>query len=60
MPEHELVEYFIERTDQRFDELERKVDKLLTFKWQIIGGSIVLSGFVSLTMTLLMLIFKRG
>ena len=49
-----LIEFFIEdvKADLReikddAKELRSKVDQLLQFKWQIIGGSIVLSFLVS-------------
>lgn len=39
----ELVDYFIEQTNDRFGKIEEKLDELLKFKWQIIGGSVTLS-----------------
>ena len=33
--------------DKRLDRIEDKVDELLKFKWQIIGGSAVIAGIVS-------------
>lgn len=44
----EGVEYFIKRTDERLQSIEKKVDELLAFKWQIIGGSAVVSALVTL------------
>jgi len=43
----EFLHYFIERTDERFDKLESKLDMLIKFKWQIIGGSVTASVFVA-------------
>lgn len=36
-------DYFIERTDKRFDQLEEKMDSMLAFKYQIIGASTLVS-----------------
>ena len=49
---YDKMDYFITRADERFDKLELKVDKLLEFKWQIIGGSVVVSTLVSLALSL--------
>jgi tetrahydromethanopterin S-methyltransferase subunit G len=43
-----LIEYFIEHTDERFEKLERKIDTVVAFRWQIIGGSVVISTLFSL------------
>ncbi len=55
-----LLEYFIKHTDKKFDELHQrignidsKVDVLLAFKWKIIGGSIVLSVLINLTIAIM-------
>jgi hypothetical protein len=44
----DLVNYFIARTDQRFDRIERQIEESLQFKWQLIGGSVAVSAVVSL------------
>lgn len=49
-----LTEYFIEQTNQRLDRIEDKIDILLEFKWQIIGGSVIASAFVAFAMQLLL------
>jgi hypothetical protein len=41
--DNELLKYVIERMDERFNKLESKVDELLAFKYQIIGGSVLVS-----------------
>lgn len=50
MGDDELLHYFMEQTndrfnkvEDRFDKIEGKIDELLSFKWQIVGGSVVLS-----------------
>lgn len=40
----------IEMIDARLTRLEDKMDKLLAFKWQIIGGSVVLSLFLTVAL----------
>jgi len=46
--------------DKRLDRLEEKVDKLLAFKWQIIGGSAVISAIVGLVVHILITILKNN
>ena len=42
----DLLEYLVERVEK----IDDKVDKLLQFKWQIIGGSAVLSVIVTIAL----------
>lgn len=37
------IEYFIKETNKKFDKIDEKMDKLLSFKWQIVGGSVAFS-----------------
>ncbi len=50
--DEKFVKYFVDRTDKRFDDLEKKIDNLVKFKWQIIGGSglasVLLAGLIHL------------
>lgn len=39
--------------DKRLDRLEDKVDELLRFKWQIIGGSAVVAAIISVLVQVL-------
>lgn len=39
----DLLPYYVESTNKRLDSIESKVDTMLKFKWQIIGGSFALS-----------------
>jgi len=59
-----LLDYFIDRTDERldqldkeigakFDKIESKIDTLLKFKWQIISGATVASFLVTLVVQLI-------
>lgn len=52
-----LVKYFIEETNKKFERLEGKVDQILKFKWQIIGGSLVVSVVCSLAISLAYIYF---
>lgn len=45
--ENELLKYYITHTDKRFEEVHRKLDKLISFRWLLIGISIGVSGVVS-------------
>lgn len=44
--DQELVNYFIEQSNKRLDKIEDKIDTLIKFKWQIIGGALI-AGFMS-------------
>ena len=59
----DFMEYFIEKTDKRFDKMDKRFDKLdeniaklLKFKWQIIGGA----GVLSIVITALAQLFMKG
>lgn len=54
MPERdELLKYYIKHADTRFDKLENKMDKLVSFRWILIGVSLAISGMVSFVFQLL-------
>ena len=55
----DLVNYFIDQTNGRFLRLETKIDEILQFKWQIIGGSVVVSTFCSVLFSILYLYIKQ-
>jgi hypothetical protein len=48
-----LMEYFIERTDKRFDSIESKLEEVLRFKWRIAGALAVISILVTVGMQIL-------
>lgn len=54
MQDEKLITYLIERVEK----IDDKVDKLLQFKWQIVGGSVALSVFVTAIIQIASLIFK--
>lgn len=71
MPDKSLIDYFIEHTNVRLDKLENStntrldkiqdtVDQIRAFKWQIIGGSIALSGFLAVAINVIMIIVTKG
>ena len=48
MTDKKLMDYYIDHTNQRLDKIEEKLDKVLSFRWQIIGGAASISFFISL------------
>jgi tetrahydromethanopterin S-methyltransferase subunit G len=38
----------LDSVDSKLDRVDTKMDEILSFKYQIIGGSIVMSSFISL------------
>jgi len=49
MADKDLVDYFIKHTNERLSAIDKKMDTLIAFKWQIIGGA----GAASIVVTLL-------
>lgn len=61
MGEDDLLDYFIQITDDRFtkfderlDSIDEKLDELLIFKWTLLGGAAVVSVIASFLIDLLM------
>lgn len=50
--EKNKIDYFIERTDKRFDQLDAKVDKLTEFKAFLLGSSFAISAITSVAIGL--------
>lgn len=62
----DLIEYFIIQTnkkfeslDQKFDQIDLKLETLLKFKWQIVGGSVVMSTLFSMVISFLIAYLSR-
>lgn len=53
MADDDLIEYYIRSTDDRLEKIEKKIDELLSFKWQIIGGSVILSLVINIGLALI-------
>jgi hypothetical protein len=45
--EDDLLKYYIKHSDSRFDSLENKMDKMIGFRWLLIGMAAGVSGMVS-------------
>jgi len=45
--------------DKRFDEIDQKIDVLLRFKWQIIGGSVILSTVITVVIQIISILNKH-
>jgi hypothetical protein len=54
MSEEKLITYLIERVEK----IDDKVDRLLQFKWQIIGGSVVMSAILAVIIQIAAVVFK--
>lgn len=46
--DNNLLAYFIEETNKRFDKIDRKLDELISFRLMLLGGAAALSAIVSL------------
>lgn len=47
----EFLDYYTKSTDERLDRIESKIDDILKFKWQVLGGSAILGIITSLLVT---------
>lgn len=43
-----MDKYFIERTDERLERIENKIEQLIGFRWMLIGMASALSAIISL------------
>lgn len=59
--ENELLNYYIKSTNERLTKIDKKIDQLIQFKWQIIGGSVVVSAITTVILTFaIQLYIKNG
>ena len=65
--EGKILDYIIENMDRRFNELhdrldkvDRKIEMLLAFKWQIIGGAVAISAIVGVVIQITAAILSRS
>jgi hypothetical protein len=47
VPSDDLLKYFIKETNKRFDDLDKKVDRLIGFRWMLVGAATAISAIVS-------------
>lgn len=59
MPNKELLDYYIRHTDQRFAEVNKKLDMLINFRWLLIGAAAGVSGIVSVLFQVVTLFSKK-
>lgn len=53
-----LIDYFITHTNERLSTIDHKIDKLIQFKWQIIGGAGILSIVLTVCIQLIFVLIK--
>ena len=54
MSDEKLLQYFIETTNQRLTEIDKKLDLLINFRIMLVTGAAVVSGIVSLIFQIVM------
>lgn len=55
------LEYFIDQTNKRLEKMDEKLDRLITFRFLLIGASMALSGLFSVGTTLAVIyLMKTG
>ena len=52
-------EYFIDQTNERLRIIDNKLDDILSFKWQIIGGSVVMSCVITIGIQLITWAYEK-
>lgn len=50
---NDINEYFRSETNRRLEAIEKKIDRLLAFKWEVVGGAGVVGVVLSLAITFL-------
>lgn len=55
----DLPGYFMEQTNSRLVRIEDKLDTILAFKWQVIAGATVVSGFLAIAIQVAAIYFAR-
>lgn len=45
--------------NERMNKMEEKIDKILQFKWQIVGGSFVASAVITLLAQIIIAVIKN-
>lgn len=57
---HELrIEGHLEEIQGQFESINRKVDDLVELKWKLLGGTVVASGIVGVTIQIFMAILAQ-
>lgn len=55
----DLLLHIVEKMESDISRIDAKVDKLLEFKWQIIGGSVVASLVITGVAQFIMFVIKK-
>ena len=50
----DILDRKIDKVETKLESLEEKIDALLSFKWQIVGGTLVVSFIVGVTMQIVL------
>lgn len=53
--DEKLLQYFIEQTNDRLNKIDANIEKLLAFRFKLIGAVITVSFIISLAVSLLKL-----
>lgn len=53
------MDYFIERSDKRFDKIESKLDSLIEFRWRLVGGAAAVTTVISIVIGLISLVMAQ-
>lgn len=54
----DILEYYIDHANERFDKLEKKVDRLWDLKMMLLGACLVVSGVCSIAVNVVLAYLK--
>lgn len=49
----------VDLINERMNRIEEKVDRILSFKWQIVGASVALSAMLTIAVQIVAIIFTK-
>lgn len=58
--DRELIDYFIEHTDRRFDEIKHQLEELKAFRWLTVGGTLAAGSILSILISIFIAAFFGG
>jgi len=55
----QLITDAINKVDSKVDKLDEKVNSLLSFKWQVVGGTVVISAILGVVIQIIIAAVSR-
>jgi len=55
----QLLRDSIDKVDAKVDKIDDKLNEMLAFKWQIIGGSVIMSAIIGVAIQIFLAIYGK-